>query len=220
MVGLTSATNRAFCESLGCYHRVLAYEELEQLPAQPASVYVDFAGSVAPARAHPPALDRAGLQLRRGRQPCARPGRRRQPAGPARHVSLPRHRSRSATLTGAPGPERPGWCRPGNGSALRCKRRRRSPGWWCSTTKAVPQRRRCTRSAGRPGQPAHWAYRHPAGRDEPIDRPGQAPAGGDDRACTPNPTTTATNTSPTPSTFIPPSRPIGARCTGQRGAVR
>ena len=47
VVGLTSATNRAFCESLGCYHRVLAYEELEQLPAQPASVYVDFAGSVA-----------------------------------------------------------------------------------------------------------------------------------------------------------------------------
>ncbi len=44
VVGLTSATNRAFCESLGCYHQVLAYEELEQLPAQPASVYVDFAG--------------------------------------------------------------------------------------------------------------------------------------------------------------------------------
>eukprot|EP01034_Spumella_vulgaris_P037180 gene37180-45866_t len=47
VVGLTSATNRAFCESLGCYHRVLAYEDLEQLPAKPASVYVDFAGSVA-----------------------------------------------------------------------------------------------------------------------------------------------------------------------------
>jgi hypothetical protein len=47
VVGLTSATNRAFCESLGCYHRVLAYEDLEQLPSPPASVYVDFAGSVA-----------------------------------------------------------------------------------------------------------------------------------------------------------------------------
>jgi hypothetical protein len=47
VVGLTSANNRAFCESLGCYHRVLAYEDLAQLPAKAATVYVDFAGSVA-----------------------------------------------------------------------------------------------------------------------------------------------------------------------------
>lgn len=46
VMGLTSANNRAFCESLGCYHRVLAYEDLQQLPAQLACVYVDFAGSV------------------------------------------------------------------------------------------------------------------------------------------------------------------------------
>ncbi len=45
VVGLTSAGNRAFCESLGCYHRVLAYDELASLPADAACVYVDFAGS-------------------------------------------------------------------------------------------------------------------------------------------------------------------------------
>jgi hypothetical protein len=45
VVGLTSASNKPFCESLGCYSEVLAYEELERLPAQAATVYIDFAGN-------------------------------------------------------------------------------------------------------------------------------------------------------------------------------
>ncbi len=45
VVGLTSAANQAFCESLGCYSRVLAYEELDQIPADDACVYIDFAGN-------------------------------------------------------------------------------------------------------------------------------------------------------------------------------
>ncbi|WP_162578374.1 DUF2855 family protein [Variovorax sp. PBS-H4] len=45
VVGLTSAANKAFCESLGCYHRVLAYEELDQVAADAACVYVDFSGN-------------------------------------------------------------------------------------------------------------------------------------------------------------------------------
>ncbi len=45
VVGLTSAANRAFCESLGCYSRVLAYEELDQMAADAPCVYVDFAGN-------------------------------------------------------------------------------------------------------------------------------------------------------------------------------
>lgn len=45
VVGLTSAANRAFCESLGCYSRVLAYEELDQVAADAACVYIDFAGN-------------------------------------------------------------------------------------------------------------------------------------------------------------------------------
>jgi hypothetical protein len=47
VVGLTSARNVAFCESLGCYHRVLTYDQLEQLAAETPSIYVDFAGNAA-----------------------------------------------------------------------------------------------------------------------------------------------------------------------------
>ena len=45
LIGLTSERNRAFCESLGCYHRVLSYEQLDQISADTACVYVDFAGN-------------------------------------------------------------------------------------------------------------------------------------------------------------------------------
>ncbi len=45
VIGLTSASNKAFCESLGCYTRVLAYDELDQIPADTACVYTDFAGN-------------------------------------------------------------------------------------------------------------------------------------------------------------------------------
>jgi Protein of unknown function (DUF2855) len=45
VVALTSAGNVAFCESLGCYSRVLAYEQLGELAADMPCVYVDFAGS-------------------------------------------------------------------------------------------------------------------------------------------------------------------------------
>ncbi|HYF16701.1 MAG TPA: DUF2855 family protein [Ramlibacter sp.] len=44
VVGLTSGRNRAFCEGLGCYSRVVPYEEVRQLPAGEPCVYVDFAG--------------------------------------------------------------------------------------------------------------------------------------------------------------------------------
>ncbi len=45
VVGLTSPGNVAFCESLGCYDRVLTYDQLDALPAELACVYVDFAGN-------------------------------------------------------------------------------------------------------------------------------------------------------------------------------
>jgi Protein of unknown function (DUF2855) len=45
VIGLTSERNRAFCESLGCYHRVLSYEQIDQIAADAACVYVDFAGN-------------------------------------------------------------------------------------------------------------------------------------------------------------------------------
>jgi len=43
VVGLTSRANKAFVESLGCYHRVVAYEDIATLPVVP-SVFVDMAG--------------------------------------------------------------------------------------------------------------------------------------------------------------------------------
>ncbi len=45
VVGLTSPANLAFCESLGCYHRVLSYEQLGQIEASTPCVYIDFAGN-------------------------------------------------------------------------------------------------------------------------------------------------------------------------------
>jgi Protein of unknown function (DUF2855) len=46
VVGLTSPGNLAYTSALGCYDQVLTYEQLAQLPASTASVYVDFTGSV------------------------------------------------------------------------------------------------------------------------------------------------------------------------------
>jgi hypothetical protein len=51
VIGLTSARNKAFCESLGCYAQVLTYDELGQVPAQAAVVYIDFAGNAGLRRA-------------------------------------------------------------------------------------------------------------------------------------------------------------------------
>jgi hypothetical protein len=45
VVGLTSPGNVAFCESLGCYSRVLTYDQLDAIDADAACVYVDFAGN-------------------------------------------------------------------------------------------------------------------------------------------------------------------------------
>ncbi len=45
VVGLTSAANVAFCQSLGVYSRVLSYDQLDTLPADTPCVYVDFAGN-------------------------------------------------------------------------------------------------------------------------------------------------------------------------------
>lgn len=44
-IGLTSPGNLAFTRGLGCYDRVLAYDEVTTLPAGEPAVYVDFSGS-------------------------------------------------------------------------------------------------------------------------------------------------------------------------------
>ncbi len=47
VIGLTSPSNVAFCEGLGCYHRVLTYQQLDQIKTDAACVYIDFAGNAA-----------------------------------------------------------------------------------------------------------------------------------------------------------------------------
>ncbi|HQY75465.1 MAG TPA: DUF2855 family protein [Rhodoferax sp.] len=47
VVGLTSPGNVAFCESLGCYHRVLTYDALTSIAEDTPCIYVDFAGNAA-----------------------------------------------------------------------------------------------------------------------------------------------------------------------------
>jgi hypothetical protein len=44
VVGLTSRANMRFVESLGCYHRVVAYDDVASLPATTPTVFVDMAG--------------------------------------------------------------------------------------------------------------------------------------------------------------------------------
>lgn len=45
VVGLTSTKNLDFCKSLGCYHRVISYDQFTELPGTQPAVYVDFAGN-------------------------------------------------------------------------------------------------------------------------------------------------------------------------------
>ncbi len=44
VVGLTSASNRAFVEALGCYDRVITYGEVDTLPRTAPTAYVDMSG--------------------------------------------------------------------------------------------------------------------------------------------------------------------------------
>lgn len=46
-IALTSARNRAFCESLGCYDEVIGYDATDALPATGDAVLIDMAGNAA-----------------------------------------------------------------------------------------------------------------------------------------------------------------------------
>ncbi|MCU6435204.1 DUF2855 family protein [Undibacterium sp. Jales W-56] len=45
VIGLTSPANVAFTKGLGCYHRVIAYDQIESLSAERPVVYVDMSGN-------------------------------------------------------------------------------------------------------------------------------------------------------------------------------
>ena len=47
VIGLTSASNADFVRSLGCYHEVVLYDEIEALPKDLAVAFVDMAGNSA-----------------------------------------------------------------------------------------------------------------------------------------------------------------------------
>lgn len=47
VVGFTSPGNVEFCESLGCYSRVLTYAQLDQIALDAPCLYMDFAGNAA-----------------------------------------------------------------------------------------------------------------------------------------------------------------------------
>ena len=47
MIGLISKANVDFCESLGCYHRVLTYEQFDQIARDTPCAFIDFAGNSA-----------------------------------------------------------------------------------------------------------------------------------------------------------------------------
>ncbi len=47
IIGLTSPSNVAFCESLGCYDQIVTYDQIETLSASLPCTYVDMAGNAA-----------------------------------------------------------------------------------------------------------------------------------------------------------------------------
>lgn len=47
VIGLTSPANAAFVQSLGCYHEVVSYDEVERLDAAAPAAFVDMAGNAA-----------------------------------------------------------------------------------------------------------------------------------------------------------------------------
>ena len=47
VIGLTSRANKQFVEGLGCYDRVVLYDEIRELPAATPTVFVDMAGDLA-----------------------------------------------------------------------------------------------------------------------------------------------------------------------------
>lgn len=121
VIGLTSPGNLAFTRGLGCYDRVLAYDELATLPASTPVVYVDFSGSAALRESiHTHWSDQLSYSCSVGGTHWDGAAARASPAR-ARCCSSRRRRSRSAWLTG----DRAG----------------------CSSASPMPGRRSCSRSA-------------------------------------------------------------------------
>ena len=116
VVGLTSAVNVDFCQSLGCYHRVLRYDQLDQLDATLPCIYIDFAGNAGLRQAIIP-----GSPTSPTAAPLAVPMwinwvERKICRDPKRRCFLHRHKSGSGKPIGAHKSLARVWCRRGSGS--------------------------------------------------------------------------------------------------------
>ena len=80
IIGLTSAANAQFCEGLGCYHRVLTYDQLDQIASDAACAYVDFAGNAKLRHAIHSRFCEPEVQLFNRRHALGRTGWRQRPA--------------------------------------------------------------------------------------------------------------------------------------------
>ena len=151
MIGLISKANVDCCESLGCYYRVLTYERLDQIARDTPCAYIDFAGNSA-------LRMRTHSQLANLKYSCPVVARmliylKITSAKKGAGKDMPNVR---ATLFFAPAQTKKRsaeWGAVGLRNRLSaawqvvtrksCSHTR--PGWWCSSTKAVPVLMRCTR---------------------------------------------------------------------------
>ena len=153
VIGLPSPANVAFCESLGCYDRVLTYDALDQIAADTPCVYVDFAGNGGLRQAIHTRFANLKYSCSIGGthvEQLAAGGAGKNLPGPARRCSSPRHRSRNAPPNGVQKSSAYVWFRPGRLLWPRWTTRK-TPGCAPSATGGVMQRWRPT--------PACWAAR-------------------------------------------------------------
>ena len=136
VVGLTSAANRSFCESLGCYARVLTYAQLAQIgPADLPCVYVDFAGNAELRRSLHSRLSGLRYSCSIGGTHVDQLGSAKDLPGPKPVLSfLRRPRLPSDMPSGVALCSSSAWWRPGGLSARWC-RIRRNRGCRCSSTR-------------------------------------------------------------------------------------
>jgi hypothetical protein len=101
VIGLTSAANLDFCRSLGCYHRVLTYDQIDQLDPGRAAVYVDFAGNAACAATFTPGFRCSATAARSAAPMSSNSAAPTTCPARVRPCSSLRRRSRSAARNGA-----------------------------------------------------------------------------------------------------------------------
>ena len=122
VIGLTSPGNVAFCESLGCYHRVVTYDALDQIDgATPACT--STLRQRRPASASTPTSPAWPTAARVGASHVGIWAAQIQLPGPRPVMFFcPAPRSKAPCRLGRAGPRTTGWWQPGTSSAPPCRR--------------------------------------------------------------------------------------------------